>query len=300
MGAEAVPYLLSEAQPSRFDRFIEDHPRIGKWIGNRYAISGDRSGIAYTLMDQLIASGIYPVEEASRLLESDLVEYRQRMWFGFALLARMGKNASNCIPKLIELMNSTDPRVKEAALFIYGRVAPQRDPHLADIRAAVRRKKITAREGVTILTLLEAPTRGLIPALGKELCAAQGEERRKAFLAFKETKDPPELMTPFLIRAYDTSEPRLRAEFLDVFAHCGPGSAEAVPLITTALDDEWYYVRAAAARALGKIRVTSPEILVALLKMRGDPNAEVAEAARDACQALLPPNMPMPEGKGAW
>jgi hypothetical protein len=290
MGAKAVPYLLSEImeQPSRIDLFMERHPAIGRWSGNRYdsLLHTTRAETAEMLMEQLISSGIYPVEEVCRLLTSD--PYDHRRLYGLTFLGSMGQNASNCIPKLFELINSSDP-IGRQAVFTYALVAPPLDAHLADIRAAVRRKQITASEGVAILTRLGAPVRGLIPALGEQLCDAKEEGFFLTLLAFKETRDSAELMAPYLIRAYDPSKPRLRAAFLEAFAKCGPGAAAAVPLITAALDDEWYYVRAAAARALGKIGVTSPEILATLLKMRSDPNAEVAEAARDACQALTSP-----------
>jgi hypothetical protein len=287
MGAKVVPYLLSEvtAQPSRIDQFIEEHPAIGKWLGDRYSISlvAERRAIAQMLMWQVISSGVYPVEEVSRLLRNDLDERRRS--YGLTLLGLMGQNGSNCIPKLIELVNSAEPLASQAAS-VYAKVAPPLDSHLADIRAAIRRKKITASHGITILNQLGAPVRGFIPDLGEELCAAKDEQRFRTLMAFKETKDSPELMAPFLMRAYDTSEPRLRAAFLDAFAQCGHGAVEAIPLITRALDDEWYYVRSAAARALQKIGVGSPEILAALSRMRSDPNAEVAEAATEAHKVL--------------
>jgi Leucine-rich repeat (LRR) protein len=74
----------------------------------------------------------------------------------------------------------------------------------------------------------------------------------------------------------------------NTLAELGRSAKDAVPALTAALEEAEPFVRMAAARALGRIGVTSPDAIVATLKAAAkDKDPDVRRAATEASESLL-------------
>lgn len=291
MGAKAAPFLgksyvdaLEDLRVVQFlDRIRFDKQgrvrRIPTWIvahwpQNMMDVHIRRHNASH-LLSQL---GPDAAGEAQRLLP--YVHHAQD-WLGvnevLSIIARFGPAASNCIPDIGRLMEADNQSVRMQAAITLTAMATPKDHAVALLEQAVLHKRLRAGTLVPSISRLQGNVRSLIPALASELRSAdQGDAydalRALSFLG----EDRPMLLEDCLV-ALKGSDPRFRAALLRVIREMAGETAVDPYRIIPCLSDEYYYVRAEAARTLGAIGPPARAALPALEALHSDHHEEVRE-----------------------
>lgn len=180
-------------------------------------------------------------------------------------LSRLGEESEAVVRGLVEALGSEDPRTRQSAVIVLERIGP---PAAAAIPAVAQRLREDPDERVRRFAV------AVLTAMGKEASEGAAEAMTSAAV-------------PALLRAVgsDTSE-RVRQYSAEALPAVGAPASAAVPVLTEALGDPDWGVRAAAARSLGRYGPAASSAAPALKKAKKDGEEPVREAAREALREI--------------
>ncbi len=175
-------------------------------------------------------------------------------------LGEMGDNARTAVPDLIESLHERDDLVRLVAVRAVGKM------YLANrqLRSALR-------------------------ALADSATADRSESVRVSAIRTLATMGPEAI--PTLIQVLEADRDRdARRDAADGLADIGRGSHNAAHALAGALHDREALVRAAAARALGRIEVRDEEVVNSLSRAQNDDDEYVRDTARKSLRNIHPPD----------
>jgi HEAT repeat protein len=256
LGEAALPLLLRElrtgspgVQEAAAWRLGEIGPAAVEAVPDMLAAGAQDHGMGETTraIEKIGPAAVTPLLEA---LKHDDPGIRERAAYALGLLR---EGAAPAVTALARALNDPEDDVRQWSAWSLGRIGPEATMAVDDLRAALYDPESWVR-------------RNAAESLGK-----LGPEAEPAI---------PDLVA-LVERERNGTVSDVAIEALTGF---GPTAVDAVPVLVTALDDDFYGVRVAAARALAAIGTASPE---AQRKLRAGLDDEKARVRKACAEALL-------------
>jgi hypothetical protein len=295
MGASAVPFLLDQLEATETDpgggqwrrwrgpRSLRDDPRVPRWIRKLLPMPLDPSPNTFAdLFADIGTDGLKAPKMETRLaaLLSKWPEWQRGSVLQIYRSLRTG--ASNSAPLVATYFASTNEWNQMLSLAAFDAITPPGSPALLLLHHAALNRSVQSSAAIRILKSHEARFDDLLPILGEELIRDRGRQQEAALATIDWLRPGNGYENLRLAQALKDKEPRFRALVLKTIRHCGTNAASLAPDVQRCLNDEFYFVRAEAAKTLSNLGVASPAIIESLARSETDQNADVSEAAREA------------------
>ena len=198
------------------------------------------------------------------------------------LLNRIGPAGWKSVPKIARLLDHENEKVRNQAAWTIGSLVRPGDPYADDIEIAAREGRIRAAVGVRALDRMKASPVSLFPELRKQLL--NPAEQIEAIDCIAGLNQGKELLIPALGEALGAKNPQFRLRVVRVLGSM-PGQ-EAIETLAAYLADDYYYVKAEAARCLGRAGPAAQVSLPALRGLIGHQHPDVRESAAAAIASI--------------
>jgi hypothetical protein len=290
MGTNALPFLFDRLEgikpPPKQDLFLSliNHRlvpvSVRMMLGPR-ALGFDERYRAFSILQSVSLKGSAAHQRLEQILEANT----NGSYYALELIRKLGPSASNSVPAVARCL-STNGAVGLVALSAFAEITPVRSPHLELLREAIRLRQVHAGRALPVLKNLEGRYDDLLPFLGEELCATNASVNTTALRTCGEMGVDREVLLPQFASAMKHPDSRYRALLLQRVRKLEVLGTKVFATAEAALDDEFYYVRAEAARTLGAMGALAQSALPRLKARESDSNAEVAEAAANARKTI--------------
>jgi HEAT repeat protein len=184
---------------------------------------------------------------------------------GVRVLAAIGPDAKDAVPKLIELLKGpSTPPVRDQALVALGNIGPDAKAAIDPLVDLAKGTDVAARTGsMRALMRMKPDAQVVVPiaeqALEDKTAVVRGTALELLHSVDPRHKDLLEKSREFL------KEPATRVTALAVLGRMGSAAARAVPDVAKLLDDPSDNVRSQAVNALGQIGPAAKDTVPALL-----------------------------------
>ena len=198
-----------------------------------------------------------------------------------------GQSAAEAVPALAALLSDPVPKLRTTAAQALGKLGKAAQPAFDGLAALLGDPLVEVRE-VAALTLgsLELDAEAVRPHLARALRDDRAEVRRAALRAIQRLGPPGSILVPDIILLASSKEnTRLVDRALRPFERTGP-DVRSLPELVKELDHEQVAVRLLAIKFLGLAGQNARDAIPALERIREDPNAEVRQQAKAACEQI--------------
>jgi HEAT repeat protein len=204
-------------------------------------------------VNALAAQGARAVPRVARGLENEKLRSH-----AINILAKIGPDASEAVPQLIETMKDADDATRREVQFALGAIGPAAAPAVPELSKSLDSENEEVQySAVYALGRIGEQAKDACPELLKLLGREEEFPRIAAVWALTRI-DPgrPEIVEtglPILTQALQSDRELLRAEAAATLAEIGEGARPALPALRTALNDPNPSVRQAAETAISRI-----------------------------------------------
>jgi len=227
--------------------------------------------------------GIGVVTYLIRALDDDNATLRQEVIY---TLGFIGSNASDSVPKLIEILqDDPEPAVRTASARALSEISS--DPEVISALVGALEDENSDVVGMTIVALgvIGPKAKAAIPALIKMLKDVDPEKRAAAAREIARISSGPDVVSN-LISALDDPDASVHTSAASSLARIGPPAEEAIPKLIDLLRHDDSDVRSSAAQALGKFGPAAKDAIPDLIELLDDSHLDVIDAAAEALGSM--------------
>ncbi|WP_435005072.1 HEAT repeat domain-containing protein [Tundrisphaera lichenicola] len=198
-----------------------------------------------------------------------------------------GQAAVEATPALAALLSDPSPKIRTIAAQSLGRFGKSAQPAFDPLVSLMNDDQVEVREAaVSAIGSLELDAQLLRSPLARALRDDKTEVRRAASRAIAKLGPSGVILVPdIILMAARKENARSVDRLLRPFERTGPDPAS-LPELVKLLDHEQVAVRLLAIKYLGLAGSRAKEALTALERFSEDPNAEVRDQARAACDRI--------------
>ena len=288
----AVRALLHDRSPELRGRAIEvlfqSAPRDDRLLDDLADLLGDPDArVQRRAIDAIRALGP-PGRKALPIVILHLQSEDPDVRFAAAQMVEShGPAATEAIPALTRLLNDPASKIRTIAATTLGRFGKASQPAFPSLAMLLGDEDVAVREAAAaILGSLELDAETVRPALARALRDEKAEVRRAAARAIPRLGPRGAILIPdIILMAARKENQRSVDRLLRPFERTGP-DVRSLPELIKQVEHEQVAVRLLAIKFLGLAGRNASEALPALERIREDPNAEVRQQAKAACEQI--------------
>jgi len=220
------------------------------------------------------------VEQIGKLLSNEDSDVRKRAAWA---VGRMGSDAKNLIPQLLQLFRDENSDVRKAAAWAVGQMESEAKDLIPQLLQLFRDEdsRLSSTAAIAVGNL-GSEVKELISQLQQLFRDENSDVREAAAIAVGDMGSEAKELIPQLLQLLRDEDSDVREAAAEAVGDMGSEAKELIPQLLQLLKDENWIVRDEAADAVGEMVSEAKELIPQLLQLLKDENSDVREAAADA------------------